>query len=74
MVVLLTMIHILEPQRILIGGGVSQAGGYLFDPIRATVHQHVMSPIYREVEIVPAALGPDVGLMGAVALVLSGIE
>ncbi len=69
---LVNLIHVLEPQRILIGGGVSQAGDLLFDPIRATVNQHVMSPIYREVQILPAELGADVGLMGAVALVLSG--
>ncbi|MFQ5921662.1 MAG: ROK family protein [Anaerolineales bacterium] len=66
------LIHILEPQRVLIGGGVSQAGDLLFEPIRETVHQRVMSPIFREVEVLPTALGADVGLMGAVALVLSG--
>jgi glucokinase len=71
---LVNLIHILEPERVLIGGGVSQAGDLLFDPVRATVRQHVMSPIFREVEILPAALGADVGLMGAVALVLSGGE
>lgn len=69
---LVNLIHVLEPKRILIGGGVSQAGDLLFDPIRATVQQHVMSPIYRDVEILPAALGADVGLMGAIALVLAG--
>ena len=69
---LVNLIHLFEPQRILIGGGVSQAGDFLFDPIRATVHQHVMSPVYRDVEIEPAGLGADVGLMGAVALVLAG--
>lgn len=71
---LVNLIHILEPQRVLIGGGVSQAGDLLFEPIRETVYQRVMSPIYRVVEIVPAALGGDVGLMGAVALVLADIE
>lgn len=71
---LVNLIHILEPKRVLIGGGVSQAGDLLFDPIRDTVHQRVMSPIYREVEILPAALGADVGLMGAVALVLSSSD
>ena len=69
---LVNLIHILEPSRVLIGGGVSLAGDLLFEPIRETAHQRVMSPIYREVEILPAALGADVGLMGAVALVLSG--
>ena len=71
---LVNLIHILEPKRVLIGGGVSLAGDLLFEPIRETVYRHVMSPIYREIEILPAALGADVGLMGAVALVLSGSD
>lgn len=67
---LVNLIHILEPQRILLGGGVSQAGELLFEPIRQTVRDRVMSPVYRQVEIQPAGLGEDVGPMGAVALVL----
>lgn len=70
---LVNVIHIVEPQRIIIGGGVSQAGELLFAPIRRTVEERLMSPVYRGVEIVPAALGGDVGLLGAVALVLSFI-
>lgn len=71
---LTNLIHVIEPQRILIGGGVSQAGDLLFEPIRETVNQHLMSHVYQGVEIVPADLGDDVGLLGAVALVLSELE
>ena len=67
---LVNLIHVVNPERILIGGGVSQAGDLLFEPIRETVHDRVMSPVYRSVEILPAALGEIVGLLGAVALVL----
>ena len=67
---LVNLIHIFEPQRILLGGGVSQAGELLFEPIRQTVHDRVMSPVFRGIPIQPASLGADVGLMGAVALVL----
>lgn len=67
---LVNLIHILEPSLVLIGGGVSQAGEWLFEPIRQTVQQRVMSPVFASVEIRPAALGEDVGLLGAVALVL----
>ncbi|HEX9676508.1 MAG TPA: ROK family protein [Anaerolineales bacterium] len=67
---LANLIHILEPQRILIGGGVSRAGELLLGPARQTVEQRLMSPVYRGVEILSAALGPDVGLMGAAALVM----
>ena len=67
---LANLIHILEPQRILIGGGVSLAGELLLEPARQTVDQRLMSTVYRGVEILPAALGLDVGLMGAAALVM----
>ena len=68
---LVNVIHMVEPQRIIIGGGVSQAGDLLFAPLRRTVEERLMSPVYRGVEIMPAVLGDDVGLLGAVALVLS---
>ncbi|MBS1251424.1 MAG: Glucokinase [Anaerolineales bacterium] len=68
---LTNVIHIVEPERIAIGGGVSQAGALLFEPIRETVNDRLMSNVYEGVEIVPATLGDDVGLLGAVALVLS---
>lgn len=71
---LVNLIHILEPSRILIGGGVSKMGDLLLDPIRQTVRDQIMSPVYQGVEILPASLGEDVGLLGAVSLVLSELE
>lgn len=71
---LVNLIHILEPARILIGGGVSQAGELLFQPIRETVHSHVMSPAFQSVDILRADLGADVGLLGAVALLLESVS
>lgn len=64
------LLHILNPQLVILGGGVTRAGDLLFDPIRATVKAHTM-PSYQEgLKIVPAALGGDVGLLGAAAFVL----
>ncbi|RME44905.1 MAG: ROK family protein [Chloroflexi bacterium] len=71
---LTNVIHMLEPARILVGGGVSQAGDLLFGPIRETINQRLLSDVYRGVEIMPAGLGSDVGLLGAVALVLAELE
>jgi glucokinase len=67
---LVNLIHILEPQAILLGGGVSQAGDLLLDPIRKTISDYVMSEVYNAVEVRLASLGEDVGLYGAIALVL----
>jgi glucokinase len=63
------LMHLLNPQRFVLGGGVTQTGPLLFKPIHRTVRRWAMSPLYWEdTEIVPAALGDDVGLLGALAL------
>ncbi len=68
------LIHLFNPRRIIIGGGVSQAGTLLFDPIRRLVGQRALAIPRDACEIVPAELGDDVGLYGAVALVAQGVE
>ena len=55
----------LAPQRVVIGGGVAQAGELLLGPVRRTVRERVhLTPVER-VEIVPAELGTNAGLVGA---------
>ena len=66
--VLATLVNALNPQAIIIGGGVSNAGDLLFGPVRQIVEERVMRDI--NVRIVPAALGDDCGLLGAAALAL----
>ncbi len=63
------LLHIFNSSMVIIGGGVSQAGNLLFDPIRLAVKEFIISDIYLEnLQIVPAALGDDSGLLGALAL------
>ena len=62
------LVHILNPELVIIGGGASKAGELIFDPVRRVVAERAM-PAFT-VRIVPAALGDDAGLLGAVALVL----
>lgn len=63
------LLHVFNPERVIIGGGVSRAGDLLFDPIRRSVKEYVISEVYlNNMEIVPAALGDDSGLMGALVL------
>jgi glucokinase len=56
----------LTPQRIVIGGGVAEAGELLLGPLRAEVERRAarVAPLDR-IEIVAAALGPFAGAMGA---------
>lgn len=68
---IVNLLHILNPSLIVIGGSVAKAGDLLFEPIRATVRERAMASYYWEnTPILPATLGDDVGLLGAVALVL----
>src|SRR3712207_739839 len=63
-------IHSFNPQMVVLGGGVSNAGKLLFDPVKATVEARIM-PSYRGTyEIVPAALRGNSGALGAVAAAL----
>jgi glucokinase len=64
-------LHILNPSILILGGGVSRSGDLLLNPLIESLHKHVISPEYlRDLQIVPAALGDDVGLLGALALAL----
>ncbi len=61
---------ILNPQRIVIGGGVVKAGNILLDPIREVFAQITPEASVRGVDIVPALLGNDAGIIGAAGLLL----
>jgi len=64
--------HLCDLEVVAVGGGLSQAGPLLFDPLEETFRRHVRLSFAREVRVVPAALGQEAGLTGAAALVLAG--
>jgi glucokinase len=65
------LVHLFNPQRVIVGGGVSNAGEFLFEPMRRGATNHVMSVYHSAFDIVPAELGDNVGLLGAAALAFS---
>jgi glucokinase len=63
------VITLLCPGRIVIGGGVALMGeDLLFGPLRQKVAERVFKPFAECYDIVPAALGEDVVVHGAMAL------
>jgi glucokinase len=56
----------LTPQRVVVGGGVAEAGELLLEPLRAEVKRRAgrVAPL-DAIEIVPATLGADAGAVGA---------
>lgn len=61
-------IMLLNPARIVIGGGISKAGDALFEPLRAALTLQVTEWSRARIDVVPAALGDDSVLYGALAL------
>ena len=70
---LVSLLHLFNPQIVVVGGGVTHTGDLLFAPMRQAVREHALdAAYYAHVPIVPAALGDDVALIGAAALVRTG--
>jgi glucokinase len=66
---LTSIVNLFEPEVVVIGGGVSRSGEQLLGPVREQVRAKAMAPAGRAAEIVPAALGDHVGVVGAAAIV-----
>jgi glucokinase len=52
------------PRRVIIGGGVAQAGELLLDPIRRTLRERVHIMPVEQVEVVRSELGDNAGVIG----------
>lgn len=63
-------VSIFDPAVIIIGGGVSKAGDIVFETVRKVVDKRCFKSMAESVKIVPAGLGTDAGVIGAVALAL----
>jgi N-acetylglucosamine repressor len=64
------LVKTLNPERVLIGGGVAGAGELLLGPLRRSVAARALDPASAALPVLPVALGADAGAMGAAALVL----
>ncbi|MEV7179763.1 ROK family protein [Kitasatospora sp. NPDC093679] len=64
---------LVEIDAAVVGGGVSQAGDILFEPLRRHLAAYATLPFAAHVVLAPAALGTDAGLIGAAALALPAL-
>ncbi|HPO71665.1 MAG TPA: ROK family protein, partial [Armatimonadota bacterium] len=64
------LLNLLNPQAVILGGGVPEVGEPLFAPLRERVRDYCMEYPYRAARILPAKNGYDAGVRGAVALAL----
>lgn len=71
-IALANFLHMLNPSIVIFGGGVTNAGELLFAPMRESLEDSLISPAYFEnLTITKAKFGDDVGLKGALALLLT---
>jgi len=69
---IVSLLHLFNPEIVVIGGGVSSIGDMYFDKVQSTIHDHVLDDNYlHELPIVPAKLGGDVSIIGAATLVIT---
>jgi glucokinase len=62
-------VMILNPARIVIGGGIAKAGDTLFVPLRAELRRQVTSWSRARLDVMPAELGDDSVLYGCLTLI-----
>ena len=62
---LVGLVNLLNPDVIVVGGGISGAGRFLLGPARRVVRERALPIPARHVRIVRSALGPDAGALGA---------
>ncbi len=68
---LASVVNLLNPEKIIIGGGVAAAGDLLLNPIKENLIKRAMPIAGSAVEIVPAQLGNSAGVIGASLLIKS---
>jgi|FLYN01.1.fsa_nt_gi glucokinase len=67
-----TLLHLFNPEIVVIGGGVSKLGELLFAPMREAFQRYTIDTAYwSNLRIERAALGDDVSIVGAAALVVT---
>lgn len=62
--------NVLNPERVVIGGGIAQNGGLLFGPLKRALRKKAFPIAARSAKVVSARLGVDAGLIGAAALAM----
>jgi len=60
-----TLVNLLNPELVVVGGGFGEALDLLVEPMREILARDGLAPARDLVRIVPAELGPDAGVIGA---------
>lgn len=67
------LVNLLNPEALVIGGGLTNMGEELFGPVRRIVRQRAFPTAAAAVRIVPAELGDNAGALGAAAVAMAAM-
>ncbi|MGH7150491.1 MAG: ROK family protein, partial [Planctomycetota bacterium] len=67
---LANLVNVFNPDRIVLSGGVAEAGGVWLDSVREEVARRALAEPSAHVRIEPSVLGYDAGAIGAASLLL----
>ncbi len=62
-----SIVNMLDPEAVIIGGGMSEAGDILFGPLKEEMKYHTRPISYNSVKIIKSELGNKAGMLGAVS-------
>jgi glucokinase len=65
---------LLNPEAIIIGGGIAKAGALLFEPLETFIQTQLSAPFYSHLKILPAQFSTDAGIIGAATLGLENAQ
>ncbi|MDX6153976.1 ROK family transcriptional regulator [Marinococcus sp. PL1-022] len=67
---LTNLIHIINPTKVIIGGGVSESGKYVLEPLRRIIQERGLTQQAKQTKVVLTEFGSRATMLGAVALLL----
>ena len=68
------VVQVINPELIVVGGGLTHIGAALFDPMMAALREHTQPELWDSVVVKPWQLGADLGIIGAAAKVFADAE
>jgi glucokinase len=69
-VAIAAVMNIMDLRTSIIGGGISAAGDFVIQAIQESVVRRVLKPLRKDIQVLPAQLGNNAGILGAAGLVL----
>jgi predicted NBD/HSP70 family sugar kinase len=69
-IALANLCNLVDPDVVVIGGTLAEAGDVLLDPLRTALGQRIVATSRGPVEVIPSTLGADAGVRGALAAAL----